>query len=123
MGIGVDLVYIPKMKQLYLECRHTFIQHTFTSAEIHEAELRTEPWEYLASRFAVKEAVFKAVAHFTDEKRFDLRIVETQNAEDGAPIIVMNPALEQTLHNAGFSALQVSISTEKDYAAAFVVAS
>ncbi len=78
--------------------------------------------EYFAGRFAVKEAVFKAVAHLTPSGHFDLRITETLHDKNGCPFITLTGPLAPVLAEAGVTALHVSITTEGDYAAAFVVA-
>lgn len=80
-GIGIDMVDIREMEKCLKN--PTFARHTFTVLEQQEAIKRANPTEYLATRFASKEAVFKAIANLTLEKGFDLRIVETLNREDG----------------------------------------
>lgn len=99
-----------------------YAKHTFTEREQEEAGRRPKPAEYFAARFAAKEAVFKSIAHLTVKKGFDLRIVETLNREDGSPEVVMNEKLRSLLDEAGVQTLHISITTETDYAVAFVVA-
>lgn len=119
-GIGVDLVDI-RMVETYLK-NPTFAAHTFTISEQREAAKRSNAAEYLATRFAAKEAVFKAIAHLLPEKGFDFRIVETLNREDGSPEITRSETLCALLDPAGVKNLHISITTETDYAMAFVVA-
>lgn len=119
-GIGVDMVDIRDVKR-YLQ-NPTFAKHTFTIQEQQEAEKRLNTAEYLATRFAAKEAVFKAIASNTLKKGFDFRIVETLNREDGSPEIIVNEALRVLLNQAGVKNLHISITTETDYAIAFVIA-
>lgn len=121
IGIGIDLVYIPEMSHI-LETADAFEENTFSEGERKEASAANSKAEYYASVFAVKEAVFKAVASHTKEKIFDFRIVETKHAEDGSPHIVIGAELQKLLDEAGITDLHLSISHEQDYAIAFVIA-
>ena len=123
-GIGVDSVYIPKIAQYLKDERiaNSFMQHTFTLGERCAAVLQENQAAYYATRFAAKEAVFKATAHQTAKQKFDFRIVETLNFPDGAPYVNVTPRLRDLMMEAGVANLHISITTEKDYATAFVVA-
>ncbi len=121
-GIGIDLTEIREVKRLAEEVGEAFVLKTFSQTERENVKNAAEPWEYLASRFAVKEAVFKALAHLTKEKTFDFRIVETGNHEDGAPYVKITPVLKALMEEAGVKQLLVSVTHEKDYAGAFVIA-
>lgn len=122
IGIGVDLVTISEIERLDQEAP-AFTQRTYTEREIAEAASRGKSRaSYLAGRFAAKEAVFKAIAHLSPGHTFDLRIVETLAADDGAPQINMTPAFSQICEKAGVESVHVSISNEGDFAIAFAVA-
>lgn len=122
LGIGFDLTEIKEVKRLAEEVGGAFISKTFSNMEQKASKNSADPWEYLASRFAVKEAVFKALAHLTKEKTFDFRIVETLNDEDGSPYVKISPVLKELMDGAGVKRLLVSITHEKDYAGAVVLA-
>ena len=93
----------------------------FTEAEFAVSQGKPRPEEYLATRFACKEAVFKALAQHTAKGNFDLRIVETLNHEDGSPYIHITDPLQALMDEAGVRRILVSITTEADLAQAFVV--
>lgn len=123
-GIGIDSVYIPEIRR-YLEDEKLsgpFVRRTFTPAEQAAAASRPNKAEYYAARFAAKEAAFKALGHLTEEKAFDLRLIETLNHPDGSPYISITERLRPILTVAGVKTLHISITTETDYATAFVVA-
>lgn len=122
LGIGFDLTEIQEVKRLAKEAGEAFLLKTFTENERKGSEAAFDPWEYLASRYAAKESVFKALAHLTKKKTFDFRIVETLNEEDGSPYVKITPALGELMEEAGAARLLISLSHEKDYAGAFVVA-
>jgi len=125
IGIGVDTVYTDRIrKMLEKDEESAFFRRTFTQAERELAPEtgRLKPKaEYYAGRFAVKEAVFKAVSP-NSELPLDLRKIETLRAGDGHPYIHVNEEIRPVLASAGIARIHVSITHEKDYATAFAVA-
>lgn len=123
LSIGVDMVDTEELRrQLGPEENGAFFRRTFTRAEQEAARRAKDMAEYLATRFAVKEAVFKALGKHTRDKVFDFRRVETLNAPDGSPYVVVDDFLRALMAEGGFTDLAVSITTEGPYAVAFVVA-
>ena len=121
LGIGVDMVDIEQIRQLLIPEDGAFFRRTFTADEREAALAKPDRAEYLATRFAVKEAVFKAVGPRTKDKIFDYRRIETLNAPDGSPYVVVDDFLRGLMDEAGFAEIAVSITTEGPYAVAFVV--
>lgn len=121
-GVGIDMVDVDAVADLMERMGDAFVRRTFTPAEVEAARAARDPAEYLSTRFAAKEAVFKAVARFTRCGAFDLRIVETRNESGGAPYIHMGERLRALLQEAGVGALHLSITTEGRFATAMVVA-
>ena len=104
-GIGIDTVQISRMaKSLSIP---SFLTSTFTPGEIANEHGNRE--EYYATRFACKEAVFKALGI-----KMDWRKVETLNREDGSPYVVMRDEY-------GDVRIHISITTEAGLATAFCV--
>jgi len=122
LGVGVDLVEIGEIKALNERTRGAFVQRTFTPREQAEAESSPDPWVYLAGRFAVKEAVFKALAPLTPGKTFDFRAVETLRMPDGSPQVTQKGELREIMGSAMVDKLLVSISNEAGFALAFAIA-
>lgn len=98
------------------------IARMFTAQELASSRCDTNASEYLATRFAAKEAVYKAVAPLQEYESFDMRIVETRNREDGSPYVNINQDLSDVLKRAGVKHLYISITTEGNLAIAFAVA-
>lgn len=125
LGVGIDMTTIADFAwrdddPAYSEA---FEAHTFTAAERAEADGRgSRRAEYLAGRFAVKEAVFKAVGHLTLEGTFDLRLVETLAAPDGRPVVTLDGPLAPVLAQAGVHEVLVSITNEGPCACAIAIA-
>ena len=122
-GIGIDLCMISRVQSI-LEREGPdgpFFRRAFTLAEQHEADGKRDRAAFFAARFAVKEAVYKAVAPLT-KNGFDLRIVESLHRPDGSPYVSVTDNLRPYLAEAGVSALHLSVSTEGDFAQAMVIA-
>ena len=121
-GVGVDLVSISEIAELDKRTHGAFVERTFSDMEKTEAKQASDRYSFLAGRFAVKEAVFKAIAHLTPEKSFDFRIIETKRNIDGSPEIAVNDALAAVLRSAAVTKLLVSITNHDGLALAQVVA-
>lgn len=104
MSVGVDLC---KISRISLEER--FIEFVLSPKEILEMNKRIKKEEYLASRFAAKEAFLKANHKGLGDIK--LNQIEVLNEDNGAPYIVYN----NIVYN------NISISHEEDYAIAVVI--
>ena len=123
IGIGVDLCSISRIEKI-LEREGPdgpFFRRAFTPAEQAEGESRHNKAEFYAARFAVKEAVYKAVAPHT-ASGFDLRTVESLHRGDGSPYVPLTGALAPYIQEAGIRTLHLSVTTEEGFAEAFVIA-
>lgn len=127
-GVGIDAVTISEIEQLCDDhpsgnpLDDPFVTYTFTDAERTLLQNYPRPFEALAGMYAVKEAVFKAVAHLTPERTFEFRIVEVLHREDGYPYVNITDELRTILNKAQVQDLQVSIANEGDTAIAIALA-
>lgn len=121
-GIGIDAVVIGDVAELLKHMTKGALSRVFTEKELSAAQEKANPEEYLASRFAVKEAAFKAIAPRLPGKGFDYRRIETRNNEDGSPYIYVDDFLQTILDCAEITSLFVSITATGGMAIAFVVA-
>lgn len=105
LGIGIDTVEISRMtKSLSIP---SLLTSLFTSSEIANEHGNRE--EYYATRFACKEAVYKAL-----RIKQDWRKIEILNRKDGSPYVVMREEY-------GNVRIHISITTEAGLATAFCV--
>ena len=121
-GIGVDTVSIPELDAMLKRLTDGAIKRIFSTEELAASRNVRDASEYLATRFAAKEAVYKAVAPLLEGEPFDMRMVETRNRADGSPYVNSNDGLDDVLKRAGISHLLISITTEGNLATAFVIA-
>lgn len=120
-GIGIDCVRVSEMRALDERLGGAFVQRTFTPGERELAGAAPDSWQFLAGRFAVKEAVFKALNSKTPNP-FDYRRVETLRRADGCPVITTASVPPEAMELAGAKELLVSITGEGDYVIAAVQA-
>jgi len=112
-GIGIDIVEIERIKRL-IEKSNRFINRTLTEKEIiqyNELRSNTRKIEYVAGRFAAKEAFAKATGTGIGKLKFT--DIEVLAAESGAPLLRVSGYDEAQLH--------VSISHSESYAVAQVI--
>lgn len=121
-GTGIDLVQIERIRRAKSRNGGAFIQKGFTLKEQEYAESGPDPAVRYAGLYAVKEAVYKAVARNTAAHDFDIRLVETGHRSDGSPYVIVNERLQAVLDETGIRRLHISITDEGEYAAAFAVA-
>lgn len=105
--IGIDIVDIARIGRVLERHGDRFLEKVFAPSEIARARERKQPREYLAGRFAAKEAFMKACGG-----RLTWRDIEVLS-EGGRPFIVYR----------GKRYDGVSISHERSYAVSVVVLS
>lgn len=111
LGIGCDIVNINRIKTVFSSMEKK--KRIFSDAEI---SLCCDNYEKLAGRFAVKEAVIKAM----DYKKIPLKKIETVNTPTGKPILSQS-CLEEIYRIFPKVRINISISHEREYAIAYVV--
>ena len=126
IGIGHDICDQRRIARLAARFGDRFTNRIYSVAEQAELALRQNRSAYLAGRFAVKEAVYKALSA-TDQAGMCWRQAQTLSSSAGAPVLSLSGACERGLNRlvpAGYRPnLHVSISDEPPYSSAFVVLS
>ena len=119
-GIGVDLVQIPRMREVIARWQERFLERVFTDAEIAYCRARRDPVPHFAARFAAKEAALKALgtgwAH-----GLAFRQVEVTRDERGAPGLRFHDAAAARARALGVERALLSITHDGAVAAAVVV--
>ena len=126
IGVGHDICDQRRIARLAARFGDRFVKRIYSAAEQAELALRQNRWAYLAGRFAVKEAVYKALSA-TDQAGMCWQHAQTLSSSAGAPVLSLSGACERGLKRlvpAGYRPnLHVSISDEPPYSSAFVVLS
>ena len=122
LSTGVDILYVPRVETALNKFGNRFLERCFSPLEIKMS--RGHVSEY-AARYAAKEAVSKALGvglrlmarngiHFHD--------VEILNDRFGKPYVVLHNWAKERAEELGLSEWSVSLTHEREYAVAFVVA-
>jgi holo-[acyl-carrier protein] synthase len=118
VGVGVDIVEIRRITEA-MERNNNFLAKIFTDIEIEYLKSRKFRAEYVAGRFAAKEAVSKALG--TGIRGFGFRDIEIDKNELGQPVVVLKGNAKLTAQKFGNYNLQLSISHGQDNAVAYAV--
>ena len=119
-GIGVDIVDIGRIQALLDRYGDRFLSRVFTEAETLYAMGSANPAERLAGRFAVKEAVMKALG--TGKSQGILwKDVETVRGPAGKPAVHLHGQAVKWAKLRGGGAVHVSITHDGGKAVAFVI--
>ncbi len=115
---GVDIIEISRIKESIDNIGNSFLNRVYTKNEIEYCESKgRSKYEHYAARFAVKEAVFKALSEMVDDKySITWKDIETINDEQGRPKVEVLFIQGNKIEN-----IDISISHCKEYAVANVV--
>lgn len=122
-GIGTDILEIEKIKTLFNSPSYlsdSFVLRTYTAAEIALAESRPVPLFCYATRFAGKEAVFKALSVTGEDCR--LAEIEILSEDSGKPFVNLYGAAAELAKKREISQILISLSYEYNYAVAYAIA-
>lgn len=111
IGTGIDITEVRRIKNAVEKWGRDFLERIFTEEEIKNAKDKPSLYQYLAGRFAAKEAVFKALG----DKDLGWKDVQILNTQEGKPFC-------QLLNkNKKDYKIKISISHIKTYAVACAI--
>ena len=113
---GVDIIEIPRIRRIVEMYGPQFLRRIYTEGEVSYCRGRAPQ---LASRFAAKEAVMKALG--TGVRGVRWRDIEVVRERGRAPSIMLHGTALARADYMGIDKLAVSLSHSRDYAVAFVV--
>lgn len=119
-GLGTDMVKTSRIREILEKNQHSFISRVFTDSEIIEASGRASQAEYFAGRWAVKEALSKALGCGIG-KDCAWQEICVLNDENGKPHISLSGNTGKLAANSGHHRIHASISHEKEYVIATVI--
>lgn len=118
VGIGIDLVNIKKIEKLMKNER--FADRILTKNEKLDYDKAPIKQQYLAGRFAAKEAVVKALG--VGISKCAPNLIETYYDENGAPYVRLYGNALTVMRSIGVYKLHISITHDNNMASAFAVA-
>jgi len=121
VGVGTDIVDVNRIEKVYLKQKNSFAERLLSEAELVEFEQQRHPERFLAKRWALKEAVSKALGTgIAQGVRFkDMTIA---HKESGQPYLVLENSTLAKSQSLSITDWSISVSDEKHHTVAFAVA-
>ena len=121
IGIGTDLVQINRVENVYNRQGERFSERILTLVEQQLLKNNRHPVKFLAKRYAAKEAAAKALGTgIADGVSFQDFFIDHDNL--GAPILRVTGRAAELAEQKKIRGWHISITDEKDYAMAMVIA-
>ena len=122
LGLGTDIVEVDRLRQSLERTGEAFLEKVYTDAERAAMPANGQRrLEYLAGRWAAKEAFAKALGTgITSECRL-AEVSVCNDPESGRPRMTLTGAAAATAARLGVRAIHLSISHERHYAVATVL--
>ncbi|HAP32819.1 MAG TPA: holo-[acyl-carrier-protein] synthase [Firmicutes bacterium] len=119
-GVGVDLIRVKRVARAYRRRPARFLQRIYSSRERDALAERDYPLTSLASRFAAKEAVAKALGCGIGPVRWsELEILQ---GKKGEPVVRLLGAAAGLARRQKIAGVAVSLAHDGAFALAFAVA-
>ena len=119
-GVGTDVVEIGRVKAVLEKYGERFARRILCESELRRFQGHRLPANYLAKRFAAKEAFTKALGTGIRAPA-NWHGVWVRNLPSGKPVLEFSEALQDLLRKRGVTSAHVSLSDEKGVAFATVV--
>ncbi len=119
-GVGTDVVEIGRVKAVLEKYGERFARKILCESELKRFNGHRLPANYLAKRFAAKEAFTKALGTGIRAPA-NWHGVWVRNLPSGKPVLEFSEALKKFLESKGVTSAHVSLSDEKGVAFATVV--
>ena len=119
-GIGTDIVEVARVEASIQQFGDDFAKRILAEGEIAsylESHIKAR---FLAKRFAAKEAFSKALGTGLRAPA-TFQNIAVSHDDLGKPLLVLAPELQMLLQSKNITQMHISISDEKNLAAAFVV--
>ncbi len=119
-GIGTDIVEVSRIQASITQFGDDFSTRILADSELASYLQSHIKARFLAKRFAAKEAFSKALGTGLRAPA-TFQNIAVSHDELGKPILVLAPELQDLLDSKHITQTHISISDEKNLAAAFVV--
>lgn len=120
LGAGVDIVDIERIRRLGERYGDRFVRRVFTEGEWRSCQGRRDPWPSLAARWAAKEAGMKSLGLGMEDAGW--RDFEVVTPPGQKPQLALSGRAAQRARELGVSRLLLSLSHERAFAVAYVLA-
>ena len=118
-SVGIDLIDIERVRRALSDHGERFLDHLLGDTERQLIATRHDKEQFLAGRFAAKEAAIKALGKYLS-KRPAFQAMQIVPDHSGRPQLILSDDVRNLLP---VLEAQVSISHERHYAIAIVILS
>ena len=118
-GIGTDIVRVARMQQSLEKHGERFARRILTEHELIGYQQASKPANYLAKRFAAKEATAKAMGTVF-RNGLSLKHINVAHDEQGKPLLEFSGLAAEFIKEQGVNETHISLADEQEYAVAFV---
>jgi holo-[acyl-carrier protein] synthase len=119
-GIGTDIVEVTRIESSIVQFGDEFAKRILADSEFAAYEKSAIKPRFLAKRFAAKEAFSKALGTGL-RAPCTFQNIAVSHDDLGKPLLLLAPELQGFLISRNITKTHISISDEKNLAAAFVV--
>ena len=116
-AVGIDTIEIPRVRRVLERHGERFLKRVYTPEEVAFCRGRVPE---LAARFAAKEAVMKALG--TGVRGIGWREIEVLPDGRGKPLVYLYGNARERAKEMGLEGIDISMSHERQYAVASVIA-
>jgi len=120
IGIGIDIIEVDRIAESYKRFGERFLKRILKPEEIEYCLSNKNPAPFIASRFAVKEAVSKAFGTGIGSK-LGWQDIEVKKEPSGKPYVVLHGNGIKLMEELRAKKLHISISHTENYATAVAV--
>jgi len=121
VGIGTDIVDVERIQGVYQRQGEAFAKRLLSEQEWNRFKQHIFPERYLAKRWALKEAVSKALGTGIAQG-VSFHDMTIKNHQSGQPFIELSGVALEKSDALGITSWSISVSDEKTHAVAFAVA-
>ena len=114
MQIGIDIIEIARIEKAIDRWGEDFLHRVYTEAEL--SSFSKHPMS-LATRFAGKEAIVKALGTSAD-RGFRWKEIEILSEPSGKPTVHLHGNAQNQADKLGLSSIAISLSHSREYAIA-----
>jgi holo-[acyl-carrier protein] synthase len=120
IAIGTDIVEIARIAKVLERQAERFAERILCPSELDQYASRGHPVAFVATRFAAKEAIAKALGSGIGHG-VSFQDMQVSNDEKGAPHVQLSGGAAEVMHSRGGRRILLSLADERDYAIAYAM--
>lgn len=122
IAIGTDIVEIARISKVLERQAGRFVERILCPSEQEQYASRGNPVAFVATRFAAKEAIAKALGTGIGHG-VSFQDMQISNDDKGAPHVQLSGGAAEVMRSRGGQRVLLSLADERDYAIAYAMLS